>query len=297
MGAGTITSRHLGTFVAAKRQIALRMASPKIVVLGGSNVLYGIRAESLQKALGQPAVNFGFVMNFGPDYLARLAESVLRPGDTLVLSLEYEEYQNTLFRDAMLMQQVFGNDLPYFRSLPPGDQLRWVLGLDKKRIKYGLLVRLGYREKEKPLGVDEVVSPWGDIASNTRANQTEKERQSLYLRRIPDHAALLPDDTKVWPVLLGLRDWCARNRVRLLVTFPPYYFPETPGAAARLDLFFNHLLAFYDRNGFVRLDTPWENLHPREDFFNSEYHLLLDKAEGRTAVLAAELLASEPKSP
>ncbi|HEY8965789.1 MAG TPA: hypothetical protein VIM58_05060 [Candidatus Methylacidiphilales bacterium] len=297
MGVVTPFAYHLGLLVGAKREIAVHQTSPKTVLLGPSNVLYGLHAESLERLTGRPAANFGLILGFSPDYLARLVldtEGVLRPGDTLVLALAYEQYQDAYFRDDTLMEYALAHDPAYFYGLPFPEQVRWVFGLHERRIKYAAMIRCGIRVKDRHLGVDETLTPWGDLTSNVPANQSPQEKASIFARRIPDHARMLPSDTLVWPVLLRLRDACAARGVALRIAFPPYYLPGTPQEEARLDRFFAALVDFYDRNGFVRLGTPWEALLPRDRFFNSEYHPFYDAAEERTAVLAAELLASGP---
>lgn len=58
---------------------------PKIVVIGNSNVAFGIDSSVLHKAFGRPAVNAGLHAGFSGDFLERMALVNTTPGDVYVI--------------------------------------------------------------------------------------------------------------------------------------------------------------------------------------------------------------------
>ena len=58
---------------------------PKIVVIGNSNVAFGIDSKVLARAFGRPAVNAGLHAGFSGVFLERMADVNPVPGDVYVL--------------------------------------------------------------------------------------------------------------------------------------------------------------------------------------------------------------------
>ena len=66
---------------------------PRIIVVGGSNVSFGIDAELMQRKLGIPVINDGIHAGLGVVPLRELQEYI-RTGDVIILSLEYSMFSN-----------------------------------------------------------------------------------------------------------------------------------------------------------------------------------------------------------
>jgi hypothetical protein len=75
-----------------KSRLLATMPSPRIVLVGGSNLAFGIDSPLLQKELGgsRHVVNMGLSAGLGLPFELNQALAGLRPGDVAVLSLEYE---------------------------------------------------------------------------------------------------------------------------------------------------------------------------------------------------------------
>ncbi|HEY9783938.1 MAG TPA: hypothetical protein V6D17_00960 [Candidatus Obscuribacterales bacterium] len=72
-------------------------SSPKIIFVGGSNLLFGIDGMTLYKRLGYDVVNMGLCFNFRlPFMLAQIKEHVRR-GDIVVISPEYQIMAKPLY--------------------------------------------------------------------------------------------------------------------------------------------------------------------------------------------------------
>lgn len=73
-----------------KHAQAQRSQSPRLILVGGSNLAYGIDQETLAKASGRSVVNLGLSVSFGLPYLLREAAAYAQKGDAIVLALEWE---------------------------------------------------------------------------------------------------------------------------------------------------------------------------------------------------------------
>ena len=75
--------------------------SPRMILAGGSNVSFGIDAELMQQKLGIPVINDGLHAGLGIVPLRELL-GYLRPGDVVIISLEYQLFSNSDVMDGDL---------------------------------------------------------------------------------------------------------------------------------------------------------------------------------------------------
>jgi len=80
--------------------------SPRIILIGGSNVSFGIDSELMQQTLGIPVINDGLHAGLGIAPLREVQEYI-RPGDVIILSLEYQLFSS---REVMAGDPVFLSD-------------------------------------------------------------------------------------------------------------------------------------------------------------------------------------------
>ena len=75
-----------------KHALLAATPSPKVVLVGGSNLHYGINSRMLQDSLGLPVVNMGLQHSLGLRYLFDEVRESLHSGDVLMLLLEPYAY-------------------------------------------------------------------------------------------------------------------------------------------------------------------------------------------------------------
>lgn len=84
--------RDKDTFLAASidKQNRLRNTpSPRLVFIGGSNLIFGIDSKRIEDSLKIPVVNMGLHAGLGLGYMLNEAIDNLKPGDIVLLSPEY----------------------------------------------------------------------------------------------------------------------------------------------------------------------------------------------------------------
>ncbi|MFN0134200.1 MAG: hypothetical protein ACKVW3_16930 [Phycisphaerales bacterium] len=74
---------------------AAAMPSPKVIFVGGSNVMFGINPPSLAARLGLPVIAYGVNAGVGLDLIVARAESLIAPGDLVVLMPEIAHFRST----------------------------------------------------------------------------------------------------------------------------------------------------------------------------------------------------------
>ena len=75
--------------IADKHQYAQSIHEPKMILVGGSNLAFGIASDSIEKALEKPVVNLGLYAGFGLTFVLKEALTEVKKGDVIVLCPEY----------------------------------------------------------------------------------------------------------------------------------------------------------------------------------------------------------------
>ena len=93
-----------------KYRLLSETEEPKIVVIGGSSVAFGLDSPMVEKHLGMPTVNFGLYANLGTKLMLDLSRSGIGSGDIVVIAPEINDQTLSLyFNQETAMQALDGN--------------------------------------------------------------------------------------------------------------------------------------------------------------------------------------------
>lgn len=91
---------------------------PKVVLVGGSNLAYGIDSAMIEKELRMPVVNMGITAGLGFKYHLESIRGRVSRGDIVIASPEYHHFQRDVFDGSLdLPETVFEHDLESVMSL------------------------------------------------------------------------------------------------------------------------------------------------------------------------------------
>jgi len=84
-------SKHYYQGSLIKSKLLEQTHSPRIIIVGGSNIAWGIDSELIENAFQRPTINAGLDVHIGIMPLLEVREH-LEPGDIIVISLEYYNF-------------------------------------------------------------------------------------------------------------------------------------------------------------------------------------------------------------
>lgn len=288
-------ANSIRSFDQAKRQ-AVAMTprhTGRLHLIGGSSSFYGIRAKTLSARLGMPVINNGLHGGLGLDYLLYRARQLVKPGDTVLLVLEYQFYNDVIAAayQPTLAHYVLRWDHDFLLARP----LAYTLALAGKisLAEYADILR-----ETRPAAADrqEVVSrlnSHGDLMSNRLALQRPEQQRALDELQAASHSLdlLTPDAPRIRSFLA----WCRERNIRVLAAFPPYLdFRAYRNSESRA--FFNALPRFYRRLGVPTLGSPYDSMFPKSMFLDSPYHLHADAADVMTRRIGDRLVKLMPQA-
>ncbi len=113
-----IGSQYKYSYVASFYDKIERLESinePKIILVGNSNLAFGMNSEKLEKSMGMPVVNLGLHNNLGSAFHEQMAKFNINKGDIVVVC--HTDYYNDNILDRTLAWVTIDNHLNAMRVL------------------------------------------------------------------------------------------------------------------------------------------------------------------------------------
>ncbi len=286
---GPLPYKHQLAMLIDKRVLLDATPAPRVILVGGSNLMFGVDSAVLEDALGLPVVNMGVFGGLG--LLAPLDVILphVQPGDTVVLVPEYE----------MLFTGLAPFDKDYYRwflAVDPRAAWRFYYSRQKPQVlladflmlmrdKLGALFVIPFKGNHSLAGngylrYEQVVNRFGDGSEEIRPAAPDQlaGRNNVYRAD-----AFKPE------IVAQLNDVTARFKargVRVLLTFG--VFPESEYTLNQkiIDATAGQLR---DDGTFQVVGSPRDFLYPYSEFSDSVNHLRPAARTLRTQRLAVIL--------
>jgi hypothetical protein len=268
-------------FALAKRQMARQAPSPKIMIFAGSNARFGLEAELIGRALGQPCLNMAINVGLPLRYFFYQIRQTARPGDTVILALEYDYFFKINFTDVFI-NQVLTQEPEVLAELELGEKIEVLLAARFEDL-WSRAWRKGRPPEQSSLQhVRLFSSPCGDALLSSEKSPGYRSR--ALLRAEMGQPVLTTESrrrTQTWEEMKALRQWCEAHGVRLLATYPSIYaFPSFTQPDHRD--FFNWLKQSYREAGVPVLGEPEDSMYDFPSLFENGSHIVSEVRESRT---------------
>jgi hypothetical protein len=260
----------------------------RVVVLGGSNVAFGIHSEVLQDKTEMEAVNLGLHVSLGLPFFLECYRQHSHSGDIVVLCPEYhllatEEHQNgdaTIISDLLeqwpAAKQYFGGP----------EHTSWKEFLDHE----GLWIahqwvrrafrRIRNKDTSGKIYYRSSFNEFGDMVAH-------HGRESVPLMPTGEVPPITPECIESTVSLLNdFADECEKRGVTVYLSYPPLL--DSLYAESRASITQVHEM-LQDRVRIPLLNSPDKFALPEEDFFDTAYHLTEQAGERRTQYIASAI--------
>jgi len=168
-------SGEMGIRVSAKKNAAVQQIQPKLIILSGSNSLFGFSAERLTKSHGVPTVNAAIHAGLGPNYILDYGKKYIAPDRIFVLPFEYQLYgKPSSPASVAYLYQVVGFDPDYFASMSLLDKIKFSIEIPLVDRSTLLKARIWNSPKNDIDGYQSrTLNAFGDETANTLDNRKE----------------------------------------------------------------------------------------------------------------------------
>lgn len=274
-----------------------RLASfdgPKVVLVGGSNLAFGIDTLQMQDETGCPVVNMGMNGYFGVRYMLEEVRPSMRPGDTVVVALEYDSFFKPVDGTASNLLLIVKANPQAFAYLSPRQQLDVLaatpyVAQEKllrliRGVAFGLRDALG-GDDDEPATEEEMTM---EIETLSGFNAEGDLVSHLGVTWPYAHEQGIDPATPVDPQIVGLlaafsADMEARG-VRVMVSYTPLMRSFYDEHRAGID----NIHRLLTEAGLTVPSAPTAYVYDESFFFDTVFHV---NAEGRA--LRSERLAAD----
>lgn len=260
-----------------KMERLLNIPSPKIILVGNSNLPFGIDSSMLERKLNMPCVNLGLNGGMGNAFYEKIASMNIGRGDlVIILYTHYEEeingpffwgfyfstkmFNNPLFPVSLLLKQLYA--LPAFMKY-------MVVESVKKRLSGNTPGKYAHIYSRSSFNI------YGDIAV---------DRPGAFCADIPPYIPVIEPAT-----IKRLNKWSGEIREKgafiLAAAYPVYAGKNAADKKKMLDF----QMKLQKELSFPVISDFREYYFPPEYFFDSCLHLTKDGAEKRTALLIKDI--------
>lgn len=261
-----------------KHAILESTASPRVIVIGGSNIAFGLDSVLLTKRINKPVINLGLHAGLGLRFILNDLIPFVRAGDIVVISSEYENfYNNYLEGDNHTIASLLEVYPQASRSFEVPQYLRLTeIFTNNLRIKFLRFATSqinqsarGESEPEKFQYSRDGFNQHGDVVSHLKMPPLPNINSNPYINE---------NDTFNPTSITVINRFTKQAREKGAIVY--FIFPATRHSNCIASLpYFNDLdMLLREKIDVPILSHPNESCFADELFFNTKYHL---NAEGR----------------
>ena len=278
---------HYLASILDKHQRLKSLPSPRVILVGGSNVPFGIQSPLLERELRLPVVNMGLVARLGIDFMLGDVEREVRAGDIVLLSLEYDiatgSFSPDLLRETLAFRpsSLAAHGRVHYRKVVLEHGLS-LLG-DIVRVRLNFLLDRESSPAEGSSYARQDLNGWGDYVAHFGKHGNLN----------PDSPGVAPSAELRWAIsprvidaLGGFAARCERKGARCFYTCPPRPAPVWVSEQRLV----RRLVSLYrDIPGVVVIDDPTNHLYRVDQLYDMSNHLTYPAARLRTLDIASRL--------
>ena len=266
----------------AKHNLLKQIKQPKIVLTGGSNVIFGFNSRILQDNLNYPVVNHAIHAGYGLKYIVEDLLQYVNKGDVIILSPEYSHF--------------IGNN---FYGKEP---LLFSLTVKPSNLKLISLKQFASISEFIPqFSFDRIKSFIYNKVKNSKQNiNSGKNYTEFSINKFGDHYTHWDDkgvdlkfynfngevNVEVIEFLNAINDQIENKGARLIISYPSLC-KSTYEKNKKTIIEIENKLKKY--GNFKILDTPQDHVYADEVFYDTSYHLTGDGVIVRSKKLVGEL--------
>ncbi|MBE6611890.1 MAG: hypothetical protein E7632_05315 [Ruminococcaceae bacterium] len=257
--------------------------SPKVVLIGGSSMAFGLDSERLEKLVGMPVVNFGLYATLGTKCMMDLAKAGIGDGDIVILAPETDAQTMSLYFNGEAVWQALDSDFSMLRYIDAADygELAGALwGFAQAKLSY-------VRENNPPMpdGVysRESFNEFGDISYKRPFNVMHGDFDPSQPIRFDD--ALLDEDFIEY--VNDFSAWCKSRGAVLYYSFSPMNALAAEADEEAIAAWYGKLAAALDCEICSDVRTY---IMEAQYFYDTNFHLNDTGVDLRTRYLAADIL-------
>ena len=259
----------------------------KIVVLGGSNVAFGIDSIAIERELGMKAINFGCMAGIGPEILLSKIKQHITSGDIVFFCWEYGLYRfKRTESNFTYLNLIFGPCSEQRNGFPIFDQIKLSLTYPTSRIRTSVAVAYNPFVSPHIFRCSWDFDEYGNVRSIQEQKVREKELVNSPLSALMTELTIT-DDVK--EILTEFVHSSRNNNIKVLSTWPNTFFNPKYINNKVVEENYITIKNFWQNLDVPMIGMPQDSMLTAEFFHDTYYHLNSKGVETRTKKLIENL--------
>jgi len=259
-----------------KDSLLQNVISPRIIFIGGSNLVYGLNSQIIKDSLGLNPINTGIAATVGLIYMMENTLQYVQPGDIVVIAPEYQHfYGNFAYGANDLLRLLMDIDSSGFRNL----QLQQWINILKRSPDY-IVSKFNPKEyfsfKINPAYRIDIFNEYGD--SNMHWKLKKKEI-------VPDNFNDRQLNYSVFNEIDNFNKQLIEKDAKLFVTFPCFQTTSYNLNEKSINKMENELM----NRGLKILGSSKRYMMPDSLMFDTPYHLIKCGVDLRTNLIIEDI--------
>ena len=290
----TKSSQWVWDVYSKKEHYAQQIKLPKIVLVSGSNTLFGIKSPLLSQALHRPVINDAVNAGVGLPTLLMHAKRVIKTDDIVILPLEYPLYSYDGKPGVQMIDYLYARTPEMIKSLTLSEQfwLFWHISFNR--------IRAGYTDgKEVPVSRGLYGShntyKYGDQTNSEKASQTKamKKEISQHQKQPESYGESFDAKALGWAYLADFVNWCEQRDVTVIFMPSTLMNDVSYSTNEKEKWFYSHIGKEVRKRGWHFVGNPYDYMYGSEDYLNTNFHLTDEARKKRTLQVIKDLKLSE----
>lgn len=277
---GNIPGQNMHYSIFDKEKLLENTDSPRLILVGGSNLSFGIDSKRLQDSLGRHVVNTAIHAGYGLQYIIDCVAPHIKQGDIVLLAPEYNNFfGNSVWGGEVLIQalEVNPTNLEKMTFKQFGAQLPYV----PKHSIEKLLTYLPFKDPKALQEKNAVYERWsfnklGDVEAHWNKPNEPYQSYDVQGKVFNQYTIQLINHFK---------QLIEAKQGRLLVTFPCLNHSGFQLTGQKI----REVAEQFAKNQYTVLGNPEKYSFPDSLYFNSMYHLNKKGVDLRTTLLLQDL--------
>ena len=288
----TETSRWVFDAYQLKLAAAQAARGPRILVVAGSNALFGIDSAQLETAWQRPAINLAINAGLRLPYILDTSRRIARAGDIILLPIEYGLYLYDGKQSTQIIDYVVARDPAYLDSLDFISQLRFAVEMGPERWLRGLRDLPDKPVVSGTYGTHHI-DRRGDQTHTDASDQTPNDQAEVAAAKARNYGARALKERDGWALLSDYSRWASAHGI-CLIGLPSAFLKQVEYETNPVERAFYETLPERVRaTGIQYYGRPQDFMYPADKFFNTDYHLQSSARSQHTAQLL-KVLGPDP---
>lgn len=267
-----LIEQYLDEWLDKKEQYSIEHEN-KIVILSGSNTIFGVDTERMEKELEIPVLNAGTHAGLHEYIFYWAKNKILKDGDIVIMPLEYEQYESNFYAEEYL-NYIWGYAGDYFNSLGLYDKLKIIYKTSPKSLLRNMKDLIMHKIPAKNTNSkysSKDLNYNGDMTNNKVENKMTNED----LKKTIQEKVFIEDKVpgnKSKKEIENFANYCKEHNIKIYATWPAYLYDKKEFSNSDIEKIEN-IIKYYENQGIKVLGNYSDTIYDIDLFYDTYYHL------------------------